>query len=216
MGIITLTQLKDYVGESTNTYDDFLTDQIVLIQAAMEGYCGRKFDEASYTQVYYRDFITQASVPKIWTFHYPVSAIASITEDTLVDTDDYLLKPNNGQIRRMNDNSASVWFKDSKKITAIYTAGYATGAAPRDLQQVVYAIGSENYSKKVAGVNINFGSNIQRISIAGVMSIDFDYTLDSNNRMAAYGMILGDWANVLDSYRSERAVLGEIHENYVS
>lgn len=216
MAIITLQELKDYVGEATATYDDFLTDQIALIQAAMEGYCGRKFDEATYTQTYYRDFNTQLSVPKIWAFHYPVTSITSITEDTLVDAADYLLKPENGQIRKMDDDRASIWFKDDKKITAIYVAGYAAGTAPRDLQQVIYAIGSENYNKKVAGVDINFGSNVQRISIAGVMSIDFDYTLESNQRSSAYGMILGDWANVLDNYRSERVLTGEIFENYVS
>ncbi len=215
MAIVTLQEIKDYVGETTGDFDAFLQDQIDLIQQAMEHYCGRRFDELNYTQTFYRDFIEQETVPKIFTYHYPVNSITSITEGELVPSDEFLLKPNEGQIRRMCDDRAYTWFRCDSKITVVYNAGYTDANAPRDLKQVIFAIASENYNKQKAGVNINFGNNVQRISIAGVMSIDFDYTLNSNERSSRFGMILGDWANVLDYYRSERSITGEIWENYV-
>ncbi len=48
------------------------------------------------------------------------------------------------------------------------------------------------------------------------MSIDFDYTLQANERKTGFGMILGNYVNILDQYRSERPLIGAIKENYVS
>ena len=87
---------------------------------------------------------------------------------------------------------------------------------PTTIQYVVKAIVEERYNKKLSGVSLNFGSDVQRISIPGTISIDFDYTLTSNDRVNAFGNLLGSYLNLLDFYRSERAILGASRLNYVN
>jgi hypothetical protein len=81
----------------------------------------------------------------------------------------------------------------------------------------MYELIEERYNKKVAGVALNFGSDVQRLSVPGVMSIDFDYTLQNNERDSKFGMFIKGYANVLDSFRSERSILADsIKDGYVS
>ena len=46
--LVTLADLKTYLGEATTTYDAFLTEQIGFFSDAIETYCGRKLLSASY------------------------------------------------------------------------------------------------------------------------------------------------------------------------
>ena len=73
----------------------------------------------------------------------------------------------------------------------------------------------ERYNKKSSGVDLNFGSDVQRVSIPGAISIDFDYSLSNNERKSAYGVILGSNSNILDDWRSERSVIGSGKLEYV-
>jgi len=95
-----------------------------------------------------------------------------------------------------------------------YTAGYSD--IPSVIEDVVFNVVEQRYNKKASGVALSFGNDVQRVSIPGVMSVDFDYTLQANERQSKYGMILGNYGNVLDPWRSERALIGEIKDNYVS
>lgn len=215
--IVTVEQMKTYlqIDQSDTSHDVFLLDQISLIQSAMENYCGRKFDEQTYIETYYRDEVNQDLVPTIFTTHYPIVSIEAVTEgeDEVVT---YRLNKSRGQITRMNDCfRKETWFQSEQVLEVSYTAGYTSENSPRELQQVIYGLVSENYNKRQAGIDINFGSNVQRVSVAGVMSIDFDYTLNSNERKNAFGIILGDWANVLDRFRSEQYITGKIMETYL-
>ena len=79
---------------------------------------------------------------------------------------------------------------------------------PLTLKSAIKSIVATRYNKYVAGVGLNFGSDVQRISIPGAISIDFDYTLQNNERKTAFGALLGDQINVIDYFRSERAVIG--------
>jgi len=85
-------------------------------------------------------------------------------------------------------------------------AGYAT--IPTIILTVLDSLVQERYNKKVAGVDLNFGSDVQRVSIPGTISIDFDYSLSNNERKSSYGSIIGSYANILDDWRSERSVVG--------
>jgi len=213
--IVTLAQMKTYLGETTTDYDDFLTQQLAVVNNSIENYCGRKFDPLTYIQTFYRDSIEQNIVPSISLFHYPVTAITTIQNEDAETYTNYRLKGNSGKLTATNDSGyKSCWFQNYNQLEVTYDAGYTT--MPPELQQVVYSIVAESYNKKKAGIDVGFGNNVQRISVAGVMSLDFDYTLNSNERKNGFGMILGDWLNVLDYYRSERPVLGEIWEAYVA
>jgi hypothetical protein len=216
--IVTLAEMKDRVGETGATYDSFLTEQIILVQQAMEEYCGRKFDETSYTQTYYRDEMGYERVPDLFMYHYPLVTLTQIDEgDDTLTSDEYRVKGDTGKIARVEDDSKKYWFRNgAKKVIVQYTAGYTDLTAPKPLKEVIFGVVGQNYQKQVAGLPLDFGQGVQRISVAGVMSIDFDYTLNSNEQKTGMGMIIGTYQNVLDYYKSERVVSGEIHENYVA
>lgn len=224
MSLVTLDDMKTYLGIPLpdTAYDVFLQQQLDIISASIEGYCGRKFAQATYTQVFEaQDMPTNTNVSYLHMYHYPTISITSVkekldTDETVVTT--YTNHQPTGKIYKTDDsNGRENWFQEygnTSQVEIVYDAGYAT--TPLPIQDVVYAIVEQRYNKKISGIAISFGDDVQRISIPGVMSIDFDYTLQANERKSAYGMILGNYSNVLDQYRSERAIIGTIRENYVS
>lgn len=230
--LISLADLKTNIGETTNDYDTFLTAQINLFSSAIENYCSRKFELASWTQTfYYSDYTETDDRKKLWLFHFPVSAITEIREiitfngvDTseILDSSGYRLRKDYGRIEKITDGYPESWFKESSlflvsginsRVEVDYSAGYST--VPLEIQDVITSLIEERYLKKKSGIQINFGNDVQRISIPGTMSIDFDYSLQANERKTKFGMLLGNYINVLDYFRSERALIGEIKENYV-
>lgn len=213
--LVTLQQVKDNLGITVNTYDQFLTDQINLISEAMELYCGRKFKKANYTQTFYRDEFNKDLVNEIYLHHYPVNSITSIVDANGDAITDYRLVPATGLIRSRERFFANYDFFRSieGEMTVQYNAGYAN--LPYTLQSVIYSLVGERYNKKVAGVDLNFGTDVQRISIPGTISIDYDYTLQNNDSTTALGSILGSQINILDQFKSERKVIGTLREGYV-
>lgn len=203
----TLSNVKSRLGISGTGHDDFLTAQITLMSDAIEGYCRRKFLSATYDQTFYRGDQPVGSIMEL--FHFPLISVTSITEDGVVlDSSNYRLHKPTGRIVR--PSGSFFW-----PLTTVvrYVAGYS--ACPTPVLSVLDSLVQERYNKKTSGVDLNFGSDVQRISIPGAISIDFDYTLNNNERKSAFGVLLGSNMNVLDPYRSERAVLGEGKLTYV-
>ena len=210
MSLITLSDMKDYLGETSSDYDTFLTTQLEVVSEAVENYCGRKFAQASYTQTFYWD---DFKVPQkyLYLFHYPLISIesAEINNESILSS-----------IRFHKPSAKVTYFPrqfffswEREEVVFEYTAGFATVPAP--VLSVVRTVVEERYNKKVAGIDLNFGKDVQQISIPGTINVAFDYTLQANERKNAFGMILGDQTNILDMYRSERPIVGEIKENYV-
>lgn len=223
MGLVTLDKVKAYVGETTTDNDQFLQDQIDIMSEAVEGYCARKFESASYTQIFEGQAYDPANLNKITSFHYPILTVTSVKEidpssgdETIVT--DYKLETSTGFFRRTSQgNYRQSWFAIyglNSQVEIQYDAGYTV--VPLPIQDVVCSLVAQRYSKMIAGVDISFGDDVQRMSIPGVMSIDFDYTLQANERTVRFGMILGNYVNVLDHYRSERVIIGGSGEVYVS
>lgn len=200
--LVTLADMKTFLGITSNTYDTFLTEQISLVSEAIEAYCRRSFNVATYQQTYYKSDYPPG--PNILTYHYPVKTLTSIVEDgvTLASTEYRVNKPT-GIITRKN--YCNFFIADETVVT--YDAGY--DLLPEPIKSVVYSIVQERYNKKTIGIDLNFGSDVQRISIPGAISIDYDYSLNANERANAFGAILGTQINVLDYYRSSRAIVGE-------
>ena len=225
MSLVTLADMKTYLGEVTTTYDVFLQAQLDLYSSAVEGYCGRVFTSTSYTQTYYKDDLPQ-ELRKLSLYHYPVTAIASIsqitsfegadTATTVLDAYDYRPNLNGGTILKLSSGVIIHWATDmgyDERIDVAYTAGYTT--IPLEIDAVVKQLVETDYNKKISGVPLNLGPDVQSIAIAGVINIAYDYSLQANERKNKFGMLIGNYANVLDSFRSERALLGEVRENYV-
>ena len=226
--LVSLADMKDYLGIADASYDAFLTSQITIISDAIEGYCGRKFLAADYTQVFEGQDFESDDTGFLHLFHYPINSITSVkeisynsdatTNEKTYESTEYGFHDLSGKIyKKTKGNQRMSWFSEYgvlSQVEIVYNAGYATCPAP--IEDCVYNLVSERYNKKVNGIELAFGNDVQRVSIPGVMSIDFDYTLQANERKSAYGMIIGNYSNVLDLYRSERRIMGSIRENYVS
>ena len=204
----TLSNVKSRLGITTSDDDTFLTNQITLVSDVIEAYCRRSFSQANWIQTFYKDDLK--NINELTLYHYPVSAVTDLTVDNEVldvNTDIRVHKPT-GIVRRID---FSKFYGDV--IVVEYTAGYSS--IPTPILSVLDAIVGERYNKKKSGVDLNFGSDVQRLSIPGAISIDFNYSLANNERKSAFGVILGNHANVLDNYRSERAVVGSGTLQYV-
>lgn len=205
--LVSLDNMKTYLAITGSTYDDFLTEQLNLVSDVVEAYCRRKFSEASYIQTFYGDDCE--ATRHLQTFQFPIIAVESVEQDAVeLDAADYRLHKPTGTL-----TMKSGFFFTSDETVVTYTAGFET--IPTPIQSVVKTLVAERYNKKTAGVSLDFGSDVQRISIPGAISIDFDYSLQNNQRSSSFGSILGSQANVLDPYRSERAVLGSGKLEYV-
>lgn len=208
--LMSLEQVKKALNIpcSDSANDDFLIAQINLISEAMEIYCGRKFNLASYTQEFYRDEIAKDIVREVLLYHYPVVNVVSVQQNN-EDIVGYRVVKNTGLIRKRDG-----LFSDTEvPLVVKYSAGYQD--LPYTLQSVLTSLVGERYNKKVSGVDLNFGSDVQRISIPGTISIDYDYTLENNSQGVALGIILGTQANILDQFKSERKIVGTLREGYV-
>jgi hypothetical protein len=211
MGLDTLTNIKSRLNITGSSYDTFLQAQIDLISDTIEAYCRRVFTEADYVQTFYRDDYCACRLLEL--YHFPVTSDGSdivITEDgQVLDTEGFRLHKPSGRITRTDGGL----FFLSEETEVEYSAGFTT--IPSPILGVLDSLVLERYNKQSSGVGLNFGSDVQRISIPGSISIDFDYTLNNNDRKSAFGVVLGNNLNVLDSYRSERAILGASHLVYV-
>lgn len=213
--LVTLDDTKNYLSIPLvdTTYDAFLTEQIELLSDTVEVYCRRKFLANDYVQTIYMDEVKELNEVdySLKTFYYPLNSVASLTVDgEVLDPSEYRIN-SNGFITRANKQK---WiFTAYENIVVSFNAGYPS--TPPIIKSVIYTLISERYNKKKSNIGLDFGSDVQRVSIPGVMSLDFDYTLQSNDRKSTLGMILGNWANSLDYYRSERAVIGTVENNYV-
>lgn len=203
----TLTNVKGRLGITTSDDDAFLTTQITFIGDVIEAYCRRKFNAANWVQTFYKQDVT--NIFRLEMFHFPIITVTELEiDDESLDLSVLRIHKPTGRIFR-NDCGAML----GDEIAVSYRAGYES--VPTPILGVLDALVQERYNKKKAGVDLNFGSDVQRISIPGAISIDFDYSLSNNDRASAYGTIIGSYANVLDSWRSERAVVGSGKLEYV-
>jgi len=223
--LVSLVDMKSYLGETSSTYDDFLTEQLTLMSSAVEGYCSRIFTSTSYTQTMYKsDFYSNVlSMPL---YHYPLTVVATVKEitsslgvdttTTTLETYEYRINLGRGSLLKLCSEIPIHWFSSlgyDTRIEIAYTAGYIT--IPPEIDSTVKGLVAEKYEKNKSGVPLNLGPDVQSIAIPGVLNVAYDYSLQANERKSKYGMIIGNYANVLDSFRSERALIGEVRNNYV-
>lgn len=202
--LVTLADMKTRLNVSGNTFDTFLTEQITLISETIEAYCRRKFLEANYRQTFYREDY-RARTPIYQLYMYPVKEITSFEADgtETVDAESYRLHKPTGIIKFIDK-----YFSFGDGLVVEYTAGYPYANIPAPIKEAVYTLVGERYNKKVSGIDLGFGSDVQSISIPGTISIAYDYSLANNDRSTTFGSILGNTLNLLDMYRSERTIAG--------
>lgn len=204
--LVTLEETKTYLSipSGTTTYDNFLNQQIAVLSDSIEKYCGRKFLETSYTQTIYKDQLSSKSDKQISLLHYPLVSIDSIKLDG-VDVTGFRIEYEYSKLTKIEG-----FIGTGEELLIEYTAGYSDTPSP--IKQSIFSLIEEKYNKLKSGVAINFGSDVQSISIPGTISIAYDYSLQSNDRKNGFGMLLGNYLNVFDMYRSERRLIGKIEE----
>lgn len=226
MSLVTLSDMKTYLSETTTDYDDFLQAQLDLYSSTVENYCGRKFAQASYVQTYYKsDFTSQDKALPL--YHFPSISITSIQEivsnegvdttTTTLSSYQYRVNERVGTIKKVYAGMVANWFANisfDTRVEVTYEAGYAT--TPLEIDAVIKRLVEVDYNKEKSNIPLSMGPDIQSIAIPGVMNIAYDYSLQANERKNKFGMLIGNYANVLDSFRSERALIGEVRDNYVS
>jgi len=210
--LVELDDIKNYleIPLVDTTYDSFLTDQEEVISQSVESYCGRNFLQSNYVQTYYPDDYTPGTT-SISTFNYPLVLIESIVLGGADITGDVRVHKNSGMLIYKEG-----FFQESlsdDELVVTYCAGLDELPAP--VKSVILSLVEERYNKNLNGISLNFGNDVQSISIPGTISVSFDYSLQSNDRKTAFGTILGNYVNVLDNYRSERALIGSGTLNYV-
>jgi predicted nucleotidyltransferase len=206
--------MKDFlgIGSSDTSEDTFLQLQISIVSDAIEGYCNRKFLEKNYIQYFFKiDF--DCPVKKIFLQNYPLKVLASLSESDSENSSNWASVTN----FRFHNPSGTIssfdsFFRSGSVIKVEYTAGYSE--LPPLIKGVIFSLVKERYSKKKNNIDLEFGADVQRISIPGAIAIDFDYTLSHNERKSTFGVILGNYLNVLDAFRSER-VFGSSKLSYV-
>ncbi len=206
--LVSLAEMKSYLNIADTSQDVFLTAQLNLVSEVVEAYCRRSFESRIYEQTFYREDYRSSQL--LQTFHYPIISVDTVVEDDVeLSSDDYRVHNGSGSLLRKNYGN----FFRAEETVVTYTSGFAT--IPGPVKSVVFSLVEERYNKKSSGVNLNFGSDVQRISIPGSISIDFDYSLSNNDRKVSFGVVLGSNVNILDYYRSDRAVLGNGRLMYV-
>jgi len=205
--LVTLDQFKDANGITGYDQDDFLTAQLELVSDAVEVYCSRLFASDDYIETFYKEDMIDNVKKPITLFNFPVTAITSVverydeTDMTGTTITGYRYHSPTGILTK---NFGENFFCNGRILEVTYTGGYT--AIPSIVKYVINSIVQERYNKKINGIDVNFGSSVQRVSLSGVGSIDFDYSLESNQQKSHLGQVLGDYRNMLDPYRSERVL----------
>jgi hypothetical protein len=214
--LVSLYEMEQYLRIPKNTDSDFIIEQIQTVSEAIEAYCVRKFGLADYVETFYADEwikTNDRSSERLMLLAFP---LVSLTEVRKFSNDQDLV----GEVLTTRPHFPTgivdrIKFENQyQRISVTYRAGLNPVPAP--VKQVVYSVVSERYNKRQAGIELNFGSDVQRVSIPGSISIDFDYSLQNNDRKSAFGVILGANINILDYYRSDRAVVHGSRLEYVT
>lgn len=187
----------------------FIETQLTLLDEAVRTYCRREFELKTYKQTFYsEDYYPER---ELQLYQYPVKELISVEEDSVALTEDQLeeirLHKPTAILKRRSG------FHLAMETEVTYSAGYEI--IPPIIMNVIYSITQERYNKKKAGIQLSFGSDVQRVSIPGTISVDFDYSLQNNESTSRLGTILGSYVNQLNEYRSERTVIGSGKLQYV-
>lgn len=210
--LVSLADMKTYLGVSGTTYDDFLTQQIKLISEAIEMYCNRSFSLKSFKQTFYKEQLMDCGIykPQVMLYHFPINTLIEVKKVTssgeeLVDLSTLRVHKPSSIIDARDE---SKYFTYRCDLEVKYSAGFSDSNMPEVVKNVVYSLVGERYNKKLNGIDLGFGSDVQSISVPGVINIAYDYTLESNSKDSPFGIILGNYTNSLDYLKSERTILG--------
>lgn len=138
-------------GQVEDTMHIVFTDSmeptiVYLIEGAsqaIKSFLNREIEEATYTNELYDSPWGRAILQLR---NYPVTAVAEIQENTvvLVEAEGFQWY-SSGKVVRMNGSVDSRWQIGRKIIDVTYTAGYATGSIPDDIEMICAGIVARHF-----------------------------------------------------------------------
>lgn len=134
--LTTLAKVKNYLGITTSDHDTLLEYLITRMSTFIRTYCGRDFDQTTYTDDKYDGEYKNDGFLRLR--HFPIISVTSLyddtsrefTADTEIESGDYIIRNDEGIIQLLD----GVFFnEDYQNIKITYVAGYST--IPEDLEQ---------------------------------------------------------------------------------
>lgn len=210
--LLTVEQVKERlkIPTGTTTDDAFIASQIAVVTTAIENYCNRSIVARNFEETFYGAYSGFTISPwEVQLYHFPIITLTEVVVKNGSSTEtftanDYIIHKPTATIRNKPYSDARSLPNFFQEMVFKYRTGYAT--IPADIQDVALALVTERYNKYKNGIDINFGSDVQSVSIPGVISISYDYSLEDNDSQQSYGAIIGKYRNVLNYYRSDRAI----------
>jgi hypothetical protein len=171
LAIITTANYKTYKGISASTYDGQLDVIIPAAQSAVEQWCGRVFDSASYTEK-----VNGNDWHRIVVKNAPITALTSITligpdgTSEVLDSSTYTFEAETGiigfqpasegvlSVNEWGESDSDGWdvspkFSDGfQNLSVVYTGGYSAGTMPAGLKLAMYQYVDVLMAQAVAGV----------------------------------------------------------------
>lgn len=128
--LTTLARVKLELGITDGSKNELLTDLIKETSAIISEYCGRVFASETVEEKFFpfRDDeprVISAGPKKLQVARWPISAVASLTENgtVLVEDTDFIVDYKNGQLIRLGgDGYPGLW--PTSPIVVDYTGGY--------------------------------------------------------------------------------------------
>lgn len=127
MGVATLAKVKEYleIDSGVTTNDARLTSLLTRVQAIAEEFCGRKFDEATFTEF----FDGGDESGSLILLNYPVRSVTSIHDDiareygagSLISSSTYSILKYQGIVRL---DPGLIFVKGNQNVKVVYVAGY--------------------------------------------------------------------------------------------
>jgi phage gp36-like protein len=197
--LTTLDDVKELLGvpSSTHTYDNLITRKINQATAVIEGYCGRRFKAADYTEEIYNatqgDQLVLRQRPLIIDGSHPFSIQARTTGQNqddfeTIDSDNYFADAESGVID-LNFRAGGHW----GSFAVSYRAGYDT--IPDDLAEACASLAAYFVNHSNPDVNVRSKQEGQRkvdyyqgtVSTADLLAqLGIDTTLDLYANIAVF------------------------------
>jgi len=128
--------VKIELGITGTSEDAKLATWIKQASAMISSYCGRVFGAETVSETFWLD----RAVEKLILERFPVSALASVTEDGVVlTTADYQSDPSNGMLGRLSSDVLTCW--SARKIIIAYTGGFELlNGLPHDVERACISL----------------------------------------------------------------------------
>ena len=181
--LVTLDDVKSFLGITGSTYDTLLTMLINMSTDHVETRCGRRFDDTTYTEEEYSGLgvktlaLDEFPITDTETFKLEINRASDNSDDwEEVDADEYWVDDDTGIITKTTSFN-----KGTKNWRATFSAGYKT--IPYDLQWLAMNLISETFNKRnTQGIESEaLGDRTVKFQLSSIIDNNSEYSQMLNN-----------------------------------